>query len=228
MAFVKHKLERDWAGAEREFRRAIELDPEYIWARHWYALFLAAMGRHQESFVEIKRALDVDPTSTHLNMAHGMLFYLARFYDRAVEELGKVLEMQPRHFMAIFYLGLAHLESGRYEEALALVERSVVLTRNTPFFVQGIAFVHASAGRKDLAQGVLAQLGEMMTKVYMSPVFMALIHFRLGEIDRGFEWLDKALVDGDHWLEFIKVFPGFDGGRADPRYAELLTKLGLA
>lgn len=228
MAFVKHKLERDWAGAEREFRRAIELDPEYIWARHWYALFLAAMGRHQESFVEIKRALDVDPTSTHLNMAHGMLFYLARFYDRAVEELGKVLEMQPRHFMAIFYLGLAHLESGRYEEALALVERSVVLTRNTPFFVQGIAFVHASAGRKDLAQGVLAQLGEMMTKVYMSPVFMALIHFRLGEIDRGFEWLDKALVDGDHWLEFIKVFPGFDGGRADPRYAALLTKLGLA
>jgi serine/threonine protein kinase/tetratricopeptide (TPR) repeat protein len=227
MAFVKHKLERDWAGAEREFRRAIELNPEYIWARHWYAYFLAAMGRHQESFVEIKRALDVDPTSTQLNMAHGMLFYLARFYDRAVEELGKTLELEPRNFMAIFYLGLAHLESGRYEEALALVERSAEMTGNLPFFVQGIGYVHASAGRKDLAQGVLARLGEMMTKVYMSPVFMALVHFRLGENDKGFEWLDKAFADGDHWLEFIKVFPGFDGARTDSRYAAMLTKLGL-
>jgi TolB-like protein/Flp pilus assembly protein TadD len=227
MAFVKHKLERDWAGAEREFRRAIELDPEYIWARHWYAYFLAAMGRHQESFVEIKRALDVDPTSTQLNMAHGMLFYLARFYDRAVEELGKTLELEPRNFMATFYLGLAHLESGRYEEALALVERSAEMTGNLPFFVQGIGYVHASAGRKDLAQGVLARLGEMMTKVYMSPVFMALVHFRLGENDKGFEWLDKAYADGDHWLEFIKVFPGFDGARTDPRYAAMVTKLGL-
>ena len=227
MAFVKHKLERDWVGAERGFRRAIELDPEYIWAHHWYALFLAAMGRHQESFVEIKRALDVDPTSAQLNMVHGMLFYLARFYDRAVEELGKALEMEPQHILATFFLGLAHLESGRYEEALALVERSTVLSGNTPFWVQGIGYVHASAGRKDLAQGVLARLGEMMTKVYMSPVFMALIHFRLGENDRGFEWLDKALADGDHWLEFIKVFAGFDGARADPRYAALLMKLGL-
>jgi TolB-like protein len=227
MAFVKHKLERDWAGAERGFRRAIELDPEYIWAHHWYALYLAAMGRHQESFVEIKRALDVDPTSAQLNMVHGMLFYLARFYDRAVEELGKALEMDPQHVLATFYLGLAHLESGRYEQALALVERSVELTGNAPFFVQGIGYVHASAGRKDLAQGVLARLGEMMSKVYIWPVFMALIHFRLAENDRGFEWLDKALADGDHWLEFIKVFPGFDGVRADPRYAALLTKLRL-
>ncbi len=227
MAFVKHKLERDWAGAERGFRRAIELDPEYIWAHHWYALFLAAMGRHQESFVEIKRALDVDPTSAQLNMVHGMLFYLARFYDRAVEELGKALEMEPQHVLATFYLGLAHLESGRYEEALALVEKSAELTGLVPFFVQGIGYVHASAGRKDLAQGVLARLSEMMTKAYMSPVFMALIHFRLGENDQGFEWLDKALADGDHWLEFIKVFPGFDGARTDPRYAALLTKLKL-
>jgi hypothetical protein len=78
-----------------------------------------------------------------------------------------------------------------------------------------------------LAQGVLARLGEIATKVFMSPVFMALIHFRLAEIDRGFEWLDKTLADGDHWLEFIKVFPGSDGARGDPPYAELLTKLGL-
>ena len=227
MAFVKHKLERDWAGAERGFRRAIELDPEYVWAHHWYALFLAAMGRHQESFVEIERALDIDSTSVQLKMVHGMLFYLARFYDRAIEELDKALIMEPRHFMATFYLGLAHLESGRYEEALALVERSAEISGNVPFFVQGIGFVHASAGRKELAHGVLARLGEMMTKVYMSPVFMALIHFRLAENDRGFEWLDKALADGDHWLEFIKVFPGFDGARADPRYDDLLKKLGL-
>ncbi|MCX6568774.1 MAG: tetratricopeptide repeat protein, partial [Candidatus Aminicenantes bacterium] len=178
-------------------------------------------------FVEIKRALDIDPTSPQLNMVHGMVLYLARFYDRAVEELGRVVEMEPQHVLATFYLGLAHLESGRHEEALALVERSAELTGNMPFFVQGIGFVHASAGRKDLARGVLARLGEMMTKVYMSPVFMALIHFRLAENDRGFEWLDKAYAEGDHWLEYIKVFPGFDGARTDPRYAELIKTLRL-
>ena len=227
MAFVKHKLERDWATAEREYKRAIELDPDYVWAFHWYSLFLAAMGRHQESFVQLKRALELEPTSAQIAMVHGMLFYLARFYDRAVEELGRALELEPQHVLATFYLGLAHLESGRHEEALTLVTRSVELSGNAPFFVQGIGYVHATAGRRDLAEGVLAKVHEMMAKAHASPVFMALIYFRLGEVDRGFEWLDKAYADGDHWLEFIKVFSGFDNGRTDPRYAELIQKLGL-
>jgi TolB-like protein/tetratricopeptide (TPR) repeat protein len=227
MAFVKHKFERDWAAAEREFRKAIELDPDYVWAPHWYSLFLAAMGRHQESFVQIKRALEIEPTSAQINMVHGMLFYLARFYDRAVEELKKATDLDPKHPLATFYLGLAHLENGRHEEGLALVTRSAELSGNAPFWIQAIGYVHATAGRRDLAEGVLAKIREMMPKAYFSPVFMALIHFRLGELDRGFEWLEKAFADGDHWLEFIKVFPGFDSARADPRYAALVEKLGL-
>ncbi len=227
MAFVKQKLERDWAAAEREYRRAMELDPDYVWAPHWYSLLLAVMGRHQESFVQIKRALEIEPTSAQMTMVHGMLFYLARFYDRAVEELKKALDLEPQHVLATFYLGLAHLESGRPEEALALVSRSAELSGNAPFWVQGIGYVHATAGRRDLAEGVLTKIREMMSKAYFSPVFMALIHFRLGEPDRGFEWLDKAFVDGDHWLEYIKVFPGFDNARGDPRYAALVEKLGL-
>jgi serine/threonine protein kinase/Flp pilus assembly protein TadD len=227
MAFVKQKLERDWAAAEREYRRAMELDPDYVWAPHWYSLFLAVMGRHQESFVQIKRAIEIEPTSAQITMVHGMLFYLARFYDRAIEELTKALELEPRHILSTFYLGLAHLESGRPEEALALVTRSAEMTGNAPFWIQGIGYVHATAGRRDLAEGILAKIREMMSKAYFSPVFMALIHFRLNELDRGFEWLDKAFEDGDHWLDYIKVFPGFDGARADPRYAALVEKLGL-
>jgi serine/threonine protein kinase/tetratricopeptide (TPR) repeat protein len=227
MAFVKQKLEWDWAAAEREYKQALALDPEYVWAPHWYSLFLAAMGRHQESFPLIKRALALEPTSAQMVLVHGMLFYLARFYDRAVEELGRALELDPQNLLATFYLGLAHLESGRYEEALALVARSVELSGSTPFFVQGLGYVHASAGRRDLAYGILAKVREMMVKAYVSPVFMALIHFRLGEIDRGFEWLDKAYADGDHWLDYIKIFPGFDNGRSDARYAELVRKLNL-
>ena len=227
MAFVKQKLERDWAAAEQGYRRAMELDPEYMWAPHWYSLYLAVMGRHQESFVQIKRALEIEPTSAQVAMVHGMLFYLARFYDRATEELKRAVELEPQHVLATFFLGLAHLEGGRYEEALALVARSAELTGNVPFFVQGIGYVHATAGRRDLAEGILAKIKENMAKAYASPVYMALIHFRLGEADRGFEWLDKAFADGDHWLEFIKVFPGFDTARTDPRYAALVEKLGL-
>jgi len=226
VAFVKQKLDRDWAAAEREYKRAMELDPEYVWAPHWYALFLAMMGRHQESFVQIKKAVAIEPTSAQIRMVHGMLFYLARFYDRAVEEIGKALELDPQHVLATFFLGLSHLECGRYEEALSLVSRSVELGQ-APFFIQGIAYVHATAGRRDLAEGVLAKVRELMTKAHGSPVYQALIYFRLGEIERGFEWLDKAYVDGDHWLEFIKVFPGFDNARSDPRYAEFVQKLGL-
>jgi serine/threonine protein kinase len=227
LAFVKHKLERDWAGAEREFGRAIELDPEYIWAHSWYALFLAVMGRHQESLVEIKRALAVDPTSAQLNMVHGMVLYLARFYDRAVEVLAKVVETEPQHVLGNFYLGVSYKEKGKYEEALAHVQKAAELTGNAPFFVQGIGYIHAAAGRREQAQGILGRLTEMMTKAYVSPFFTALIHFQLGEKDRGFELLNKAFADGDHWLEFIKVFPDLDGVRTDPRYFELLKKLGL-
>jgi serine/threonine protein kinase/tetratricopeptide (TPR) repeat protein len=227
MAFVKHKLERDWAGAEKEFRRAIELDPEYIWAHHWYGLFLATMGRHQESFTEIKRALEIDPTSAQLNMIHGMALYLARYYERAVEELERAVEIEPQHVLATFYLGIAHVELGHFEEALAFVERSVQLAGGAGFFVQGIGYVHASAGRKDLAQGVLTRLDQIADKTYISPFFTALIHFRLGDSDRGFASMDKAMEDGDHWVEFIKVHPAFDGVRTDPRYAALVEKLRL-
>lgn len=227
MAFVEQKLERDWAAAEREYKRAIDLDPEYMWAPHWYSLYLAILGRHQESFVQIKRALELAPTSAQVAMVHGMLFYLARFYDRALEELGRAVELEPQHVLATFFLGLAHLESGRPEEALALVTRSAELTGNVPFFVQGIGYVHATAGRRDLAEGILAKINENMAKAYASPVYTALIYFRLGEIDRGFEWLDKAYAEGDHWLEFIKVFPGFDNARSDPRYAALVDRLKL-
>ena len=227
MAFVKHKLERDWAGAEKGFRRAIELDPDLIWAHHWYALLLAALGRHQESFAEIKLALALEPTSAQLNMVHGMLLFLARFYERAVEVLAKAVEIDPRHVLATFYLGIAHLELGHYEQALALVERSVELGDGAGFFVQGVGYVHASAGRRDLAQGVLARLDRIADRTYVSPVYTALIHFRLGDNDRGFEWMDRAMEAGDHWVEFIKVFPGFDGARADPRYAAIIEKLGL-
>jgi tetratricopeptide (TPR) repeat protein len=227
MAFVKHKLERDWAGAEKGFRRAIELDPDLVWAHHWYSLLLAALGRHQESFAEIKRALEVDPTSAQLNMVHGMLLFLARFYERAVEVLARAVELDPQHVLATFYLGIAHIEIGHFEQALALIERSVELGGGASFFVQGIGYVHASAGRRELAQGVLARLDQMADKTYISPVYTALIHFRLGDIDRGFEWMDRALEAGDHWAEFIKVFPGFDGARDDPRYAALIEKLRL-
>jgi len=133
------------------------------------------MGRHQESFAEIKRALEIDPTSAQLNMIHGMALYLARYYERAVEELEKAVEIEPQHVLATFYLGIAHVELGHFEEALAFVERSVQLAGGAVFFVQGIGYVHASAGRKDLAQGVLVRLDQIADKTYISPFFTALI-----------------------------------------------------
>jgi tetratricopeptide (TPR) repeat protein len=176
---------------------------------------------------EIRRALDVDPTSPQLNMVLGMIFYLARFYDRAVDELRKVIDMEPNYVLANFYLGLAYMEKGRFEEALAQVGRAAELTGNAPFFVQGLGYIQAAWGRVEEARAVLAGLEEMMKKTFVCPVFTALIHFTLGENDRGFGWLDQAFEEGDHWIEYIKAFPGFDCIRTDPRYAALLEKLAL-
>ncbi|HSA96521.1 MAG TPA: protein kinase, partial [Acidobacteriota bacterium] len=227
MAFVKQKLDRDWPGTEKEYQKAIELEPGYLWSHHWYSLFLAAMGRHQESFTEVKRALEIDPTMAQVNMIYGMDLYLARYYERAVEELKKAVELDPQHVLATFYLGVAEIELGQYEQALAQIERAGELGGGAGFFVQGIGYVHASAGRKDLAAGVLARMAQIADKTYLSPYFTSLIHFRLGEIDKGFEALNKAFDEGDHWLEFLRVFPAFDGVRTDPRYGELLKKLRL-
>jgi tetratricopeptide (TPR) repeat protein len=160
-------------------------------------------------------------------MVHGMVLYLARYYDRAVEELAKVVELEPQHVLANFFLGVTYKEKGRYEEALAHVQKAAELTGNAPFFVQGMGYILAAAGRKEQAQTILAKLGEMTSKAYVWPFSTALIHFQLGEEDRGFEWLDKAFADGDHWLEFIKVYPDLDGVRSDPRYDALLKKLKL-
>jgi len=226
-AFVKEKLEWDWEGAEREYRRAIELNPESVWSHHWYSLFLGAMGRHQESFAEINRALEIDPTSPQLKWAQGTLLYLARYYDRAAEEYGKVLEMDPDHVLANFYSGLVLLENARFDEALGLIQRAAAVAGSVPFFLQGIGYVHASAGRGQEANEMLARLTDISSKAYVSPFFTALIHMKLGEIDKGFDWLEKAFKDGDHWLEYIRVFPGFDAVRADPRYTALLSRLAL-
>jgi eukaryotic-like serine/threonine-protein kinase len=227
MAFVKQKLERDWAGAETEYRRAIELEPGYLWSHHWYSLFLAAMGRHQESFAEVKKALEIDPTMAQVNMIYGMDLYLARYYERAVEELQKAVDLDPQHVLATFYLGVAQVELGHFEQALAQIERAGELGGGAGFFVQGIGYVHASAGRRDLAQGVLVRMAQIADKTHLSPYFTSLIHFRLGENDQGFEALNRAFDEGDHWLEFLKVFPVFDDVRTDPRYAGLVEKLKL-
>jgi len=227
LAFIKEKLERDWNGAEEEYKRSLEIDPNYTWAHHWYSLYLGTMGRHEESLAEIRRGLAIDPTSAPLNMIYGMLFHLARSFDRAAEVLEKVISLDPTYVLAYVYLGLSHVEKGEYEEGLVKLRQAADLAGQAPFFLQAVGYAYAASGQMEMARNVLARLNEAEKKVYVSPLFMGLLCFKLGETDRGFAYLDKAYEDGDHWLEYIKVYPGFDVIRQEPRYAALLKKLKL-
>jgi serine/threonine protein kinase/Tfp pilus assembly protein PilF len=227
LAFVKEKLERDWKGAEQEYKRALEIDPNYTWAHHWYSIYLGTMGRHEESLAEIRRALAIDPISAPLNMIHGVMLHLARSFDRAAEELKKVISLDPTYILAYLYLGLSYVEKGEYEEGLATLRQAADLAGQAPFFAQAVGYGYAVSGQTEMARHVLAGLHEAEKKVYVSPVFMGLLYFKLGETDRGFAYLDKAYEDGDHWLEYIKVYPGFDVIRREPLYAALLQRLKL-
>ncbi len=218
----------DWLAAEREYKRAIELNPSHATAHHWYAEFLSHMGRHEESTAEAKRALEIDPLSLIINALVGWLFYEARQYDRAIEQLQKTLEMEPSFIVAHFFLAFPYVQKAMYNEAIAEVQKAMDLSgRGIPLFLAQLGAIYSYSGKRDEANKVLDELHELSKQRNVSPFYVALIHVGLGQKNQAFEWLEKAYEDRDHWLESLKVDPMLDSVRSDPRFTELLKKMGL-
>jgi DNA-binding winged helix-turn-helix (wHTH) protein/TolB-like protein/tetratricopeptide (TPR) repeat protein len=218
--------EWDWAGAEQELKRAIQLDPNNGAAHEWYGVYLQSRGRFDESLVEKKLAQKFDPINPNIIADVGYTFFFARRYDAAMEQYRKALELNPNYAWCYVALAEAHLREGTYGEAIAEINKSLSLDGdNRTIAILGYAY--ALAGRHDEARKVLSQLEELSKRKYVPAFFIAIIYVGLEDKDEAFDWLEKAFQERNPNLVNLKVQPIFDQIRSDPRFVNLLQRIGL-
>ncbi|MFN2599148.1 MAG: BTAD domain-containing putative transcriptional regulator [Pyrinomonadaceae bacterium] len=217
----------EWRSAGREFRRAIELNPNYATAHHWHSYYLIMFGRADEALAEIARALELDPLSLPINTDFGELLYFARLYDRAAEQCRKTLEMDAYFYQAHLVLARVYGLKGRFEESLAESFRAAELSGDSTEALASLGHTLASSGKKKEARDMLTRLGELSQSIYVSPYDVALIHLGLGERDEAFGWLYKAYEEYADWGIYLTVDPRLDALRSDPRFTELVRRVGF-
>jgi len=227
LGFVKFKYDWDWAGAERDFKRAIELDPNYAYAHSNYSLYLSEMGRHDEAIKEAKRGLESDPLSLDINNILGWILYLARRYDQEIEQFQNLLEIDQNYWIAYNNLARAYAGKEMYKIAIVEAQKAIELSGGNTMAIAALGYIYALTGRRDEAKKVLDDLFELSKQEYVSSFYVALVYSCLGQKDQAFEWLDKAYEEHDVYLSQLKVFPLFDSLRSDPRYKALLKKMNL-
>jgi serine/threonine-protein kinase len=225
LAMIATLWEWDWNGAEREFKRAIALNPNYVDARHSYSHLLVDMGRFEESLAQSQRALALDPLDVGMNFHLGFHYYNARQYDQAKTQLQKTIGMDSKFPEAHSILGLVYEQQGLYSKAVAEIERSVELSGSDQR--GSLGHLYAISGRRDDAQRLIDQLQEESKRQFVSPYYIAKIYAGLGEKSQAFAWLEKAYTERDSNIVSLKVDAEFDSLRPDPRFTDLLRRMGF-
>ena len=224
---AKSFYDYDWEGAEREFLRAIALDPNYATGRLWYAQLLGAEGRTGEALEEGKRALTLDPLSLVVNAGWGHRLYRARRFDDAATFLNSVaLELDPDYPVTHWTLGFVYIQQKKFPAAIAELRRALALQSN-PLFEGTLGYAYAQSGDRSGAMNELTRLENMARTRYVDPYAFAMIYAGLGDRDRAFERLQNASDDRDGFVTFVNCEPMLDSLRSDPRFGALLAKMGL-
>jgi TolB-like protein/Tfp pilus assembly protein PilF len=227
LAYARWLGDLDWVGAEREFKRALELKTSYVMAHEWYAEYLAALGRHDEAFTEIKRAQQLDPLSVPVTRAVGWVLYFARRYEQAIEELQKALAMDAEFLGARLVLWWVHVAKGTPDLAVADIRKELEKPGLRTVKKLMLAYACAAAGNKDEANGLLWELEPKLAGENRLALLSALLFTALDMKDRAFQQLHRAYELREPGLLFLKVAPWLDPLRSDPRYGALVEQLGL-
>jgi serine/threonine-protein kinase len=228
LAIETQWCEWNWTAAEREFKRAIELSPNDSEAHGYYAWFLAPMGRKDEALAEAKLALQLDPLSTLGNFIVGSVLVFTRQWDPAVVHLRAAQELDPTYWFDPYFMGQAYEQKGKLPEAIGEFQRARELEKDNPEIWSGLGNAYAVSGKKAEAQKVLDHLKELSAHSYVSPYHIALIYAGLGEKDQAFTWLDRALDERSYFMaEYLPTDARLDHLRPDPRFAELLRRVGF-
>jgi eukaryotic-like serine/threonine-protein kinase len=227
LGLVKEHFEWDWAGAEREFKRAIELNPNSAAAHHWYGDFLANMGRSEEGLRETRKAVELDPLSLITNTSLGWQFYLSRQNDQAVEQLRKVLDIDAKFAPARRLLEEVYAQMGKQKDAVAEREKILSLS-GSPELAASIEEDFSKSGYKGVLQSWLDGLTEISKYGYVSSYSIAEAYTRMGEKEKTFVWLEKAYEEHDSRLVSVSVEPLFASIRSDRRFNDLLRRMKLS
>lgn len=226
LAWATQHYDRDRTTAEAEFKRALELSPNYVTALQWYALFLMQEGRFDEALPELTRAQEIDPLSLAVSFNIGLLLLFARRYDDAIAQGRRTLELEPDYVIARGFLALSYGYKSMFDECVAEYQRCVETVRSSSNLA-ALGFGYAISGRSDEARALLDELEDGASYAYVSPVSLAQIYVSLGEADRAFECFERAYEERDPWLLWNKVNPVFDSLHSDPRFQDLLARIGL-
>jgi len=227
LAVVKVNYDWDWSGAEKNFKRAIELNPSDSEAHQDYGFYLVFMGQFDEAIAEMRRAQELDPVSLMRITGVAQVLLMARRYDEAIEQCRKALEMDPNLGFAHWLLGFAYLWKGMPEPAILSFQKSIPLSGDSPDEPAALGLAYALSGKSGEARKIMEELTQQSKRKYLSSIIIATLHGALGEKDQAFALLDKAYDERDNLLILLKVEPMFDPLRSDPRFAVLLRRVGF-
>jgi len=227
LALIVQNQDWDWQTAEKEYRRAIELNPNYATAHHWYAEHLMWLGRFDEALRESERARQLDPLSLIIATDNGAILYNARQYDRAIEQFRAVLRKDP-YFERAGIVTLPYVEKGMFAEALANTEKWRRVFGEGPWYWSIRTYIYGRAGRQERARRELEKLEQLDRRQQLDPVNMLWAHLGVGDKEEALADLEKAYSEHFSILTTLKVEPAFDPLRSDPRFADLLRRVGLA
>jgi eukaryotic-like serine/threonine-protein kinase len=225
---IKLLLDWDWASADKEFKRAIQLAPGLALAHNQYGMYLAAMGRLDEAVAAVQRALELEPLSPIINSDLAWYLLYSGKYDRAAEQFKKTLEIDTSYVSAHWGLGITYRQLGMFKEAITELNKALELSGASPVISGHVGYTYASSGDAVAARKVLEELNQLSKRRYVSSVGVALIHTGLGDKDRAFEALQRAYDEHDFSLVFLKIAPWFQSLRTDKRFRDLLSRMSLS
>lgn len=222
LAWATAHYDYDLTTSEKEFERAIEMNPRYATAHHWFGMFLGMMGRYEEAYTELQRALRLDPQWSNLHFGLAFVYWCGRRYDHAIERCHKTLALDPNFVQALVWLGLSLVAKFMCVPAIAALQRAVELSQRTPVAVGCLGEAYAAAGNSEEAQELVH---ELTAQQHVSAYFVSRIYAALGNKDEALKWLEVAYQEHSEWMLLLKVDPRFDDLRCAPRFQDLMCRM---
>jgi len=226
LGIVTTWLDYDWPTAEREFKRALELNPNYPSTHQWYGFLLLASGRGEQSIAEAARAVELDPVSGEANAALGVYLFYLRRYEEARRQLRATIELEPMSWFAHLYLARANEQRGEFATAISELEKTSLMEGAAPEVFSALGYAYAMSGRRTEAQKIIADLQAQAKSIYVAPYNFATVYAALGDKDQALAYLEQEYREGSYYLNYLKLDPELDGLRADPRFMDLVLRVG--
>jgi len=232
LAFINFAYDWDWDSAERGFKHALALNPNYSKSHQLYSMYLVVMRRFDEAIAEAKKALELEPLSLNMNSHLGNTLMWTGQYDKAIDQFHKTLEMDPNFLLPLAFLGHTYYLQGELEKAIDISQRVLTLEENMQYSLAILGICFADSGQTDRALEIINRFSELQEEGYVSPIYMFMLHSTLGDREKAFEYLEKAYVERDSKLAYMisigsKAFPGSEKLRSDPRFIKIIRKMGL-